>query len=206
MPNPRSPRSCRGIGKHKGAYYPSLMACSALISNRTHRERKEQYTKDLEAEVMRLKEIFVNISHERDAANRARDDAISERNHLLEDNQRLRSRLGMSASTNGTDSGYSGFPTSGRPTRTNSVCMSDVPLKISPSTSSVGRAIPDESSDKPPGHTWEESQSRCAASSWTIVDAKPATDSPSDSQPMPNATISTAPIDYDELGLDFVLT
>ncbi|KJX93641.1 hypothetical protein TI39_contig4278g00015 [Zymoseptoria brevis] len=175
-------------------------------AQRTHRERKEQYTKDLEAEVMRLKEIFVNISHERDAASRARDDAISERNHLLDENQRLRSRLDMSASTNGTDSAYSGFPTSGLPTRTNSVCMSDEPSKISPSTTFVGCAVPDESSNKPPGHAWEESQSRCAASSWTIVDAKPATETPSDSQPTPNATILTAPIDYDELGLDFVLT
>ncbi|KAM3421314.1 hypothetical protein BST61_g1712 [Cercospora zeina] len=37
-------------------------------AQRSHRERKEQYTKDLELEVMRLKELFVQTTRERDDA------------------------------------------------------------------------------------------------------------------------------------------
>lgn len=37
-------------------------------AQRTHRERKEQYTKALEVEVLRLKDLFADVTQERDAA------------------------------------------------------------------------------------------------------------------------------------------
>ncbi|PNS17103.1 AP-1-like transcription factor [Sphaceloma murrayae] len=48
-------------------------------AQRTHRERKEQYIKALEQEVLKLKELFANTSRERDA--------------VIQDNQKLRDIL-----------------------------------------------------------------------------------------------------------------
>jgi hypothetical protein len=162
---------------------------------------------------MRLKELFTHTAQERDAANQARDNALSERNQLLEENKRLREQLSLSASANWTDSGYSAVSTSEVVTRSNSFCMSEAPIKISPTQSFIGSSVQGVASiEPPPLHPWEETQSRCSAT-WAVLEANskpantPAHSERSSSQRAPSASNKPpAPIDYDELGLDFVLT
>ncbi|KAM3421313.1 hypothetical protein BST61_g1712 [Cercospora zeina] len=162
-------------------------------AQRSHRERKEQYTKDLELEVMRLKELFVQTTRERDDAIQSRDAAMLERDRLREENVQLRGHVQPAAtSATGTDSGVT----------------ANAPLQ------EVADRAPLASTHRL--SIWDTEETRGFASDGPISDA-PARDLPVVACPRSsNATASVTvtraqelpagELDYDELGLDFILT
>jgi hypothetical protein len=64
---------------HPGQQHPSDLIILTNNVHRTHRERKELYIKALEDEVLRLKEVFSNVSQDKDK--------------IAEENRQLRSLL-----------------------------------------------------------------------------------------------------------------
>ncbi|KXS95095.1 hypothetical protein AC578_9590 [Pseudocercospora eumusae] len=172
-------------------------------AQRTHRERKEQYTKDLELEVMRLKELFTQSAQERDAAVQSRDVITHERDQLREEVQRLKEIVQISASSSGTDSGYDGISMTCGATRNSSLSTSDgyhgllanAPLQEVAATS-----------------VWELSETRGFASDGAsyqeptikIEQHIRREDSTKTLQLM--RELAPTGVDYDELGIDFVLT
>jgi len=187
-------------------------------AQRTHRERKEQYTKDLELELSRLRELFVNTARERDAANQARDEAFKARDHLFEENQRLREALQMSTSTSGTDSGYDGISSvSGMDTRANSISFSGgLPFHLSQAALPPAALMSEQQhppQQEPQQNVWEISETRGFASDCAMQDTPPIkTESREGSAQssagtvIPHRPSAPAEIDYNELALDFVLT
>lgn len=188
-----------------------------LMSPRTHRERKEQYTKELELEVMRLKELFVQTTRERDDAIQSRDAAMLERDRLREENLRLREHVQPAAATSsaGTDSGYESMSWTCDATRANS--FSDA----SGFPSMTANAPLQEVADRAPLASthrlsiWDTEETRGFASDGPLLDV-PTSQTIMACQ---RSSISTAPVtvklaqelpavelDYDELGLDFILT
>ncbi|KAF7196830.1 hypothetical protein HII31_01748 [Pseudocercospora fuligena] len=180
-------------------------------AQRTHRERKEQYTKDLELEVMRLKELFTQTAQERDAAVQARDVIAHERDQLREEVQRLKELVQISASSSGTDSGYDGISMTCDATRNSSLSTSDgyhgllanAPLQEVAATNAYTER--QES-------VWELSETRGFASDGASYQ-EPTTkieqqirreDSTKTLQLM--RELAPIGVDYDELGIDFVLT
>lgn len=200
-------------------YVPHLILLSKplLIAARTHRERKEQYTKDLELEVLRLKELYVTASRERDDAFHARDSLLSERDRLhaenqrlLKENQRMREVIQSSAPS---DSGYDGTSVSCDVTRNSSLSAAD---------GYPGMVVPgpyqEYGTQEPVTMQWQQSvwelcESRGFASDAALQEATPPIKTEStelDLRRMSSAQIiSELPpigMDYDELALDFVLS
>jgi len=64
---------------------------------RTHRERKEQYARELEFEVLRLKQLLHEVFAEKHAAVSARDEALKQRDELIAENSQLRQALQQSS-------------------------------------------------------------------------------------------------------------
>ncbi|KAF2208227.1 hypothetical protein CERZMDRAFT_107550 [Cercospora zeae-maydis SCOH1-5] len=162
-------------------------------AQRTHRERKEQYTKDLEIEVMRLKELFVQTTRERDDAIHSRDAAMLERDRLREENQRLREHVQPSATSSaGTDSGV----TANAPLQEvadRAPLASTHRLSIWDTEETRGFAsdgpTPDGANSTPPVMACQRSSNLAGSDTVKLAQELPA-----------------AQLDYDELGLDFILT
>lgn len=176
------------------------------MSVRTHRERKEQYTKDLELEVMRLKELFAQASRERDGALQSRDAAIVERDRLREENQRLKEYLQQPAnSSGGTDSGYDSMSISW-------TCDSGSSFSDSSGFPNLTANAPvQEVADSRRPSLWEIAETRGFASDGPPLDIVriESTMRREDSGRVIAKLTTELPaiqLDYDELGLDFVLT
>ncbi|GIZ38052.1 hypothetical protein CKM354_000147800 [Cercospora kikuchii] len=186
-------------------------------AQRTHRERKEQYTKDLELEVMRLKELFVQTTRERDDAIQSRDAAMLERDRLREENLRLREHVQPAAATSsaGTDSGYESMSWTCDATRTNS--FSDA----SGFPSMTANAPLQEVADRAPLASthrlsiWDTEETRGFASDGPMLDVPTSQTimacqrSSTSTEPITVKLAQELPaveLDYDELGLDFILT
>ncbi|GIZ38051.1 hypothetical protein CKM354_000147800 [Cercospora kikuchii] len=162
-------------------------------AQRTHRERKEQYTKDLELEVMRLKELFVQTTRERDDAIQSRDAAMLERDRLREENLRLREHVQPAAATSsaGTDSGMT----------------ANAPLQ------EVADRAPLASTHRL--SIWDTEETRGFASDGPMLDVPTSQTimacqrSSTSTEPITVKLAQELPaveLDYDELGLDFILT
>ena len=187
-----------------------------LTSCRTHRERKEQYTKDLELEVLRLKDLFTGAARERDNATSARDQAMREaerlrqENHQLHtENQRLKGLLPPSSVS--TDSGYDGMSITCDATRNNSFSTTD---GFAGMTAPVVSQAP--VGGIPTSAAWEDHEMRGFASDAPLQDglsSDPGSvgtlvkqESPSSATQVPLLKeLQPISINYDDLGLDFVL-
>lgn len=188
---------------------------------RTHRERKEQYTKDLELEVMRLKELYVNSTRERDGAFKARDDATIEQDRLRVENHRLREenqrmREALQASNSSTDSGFDAMSVSCDATRKGSISTTDgFPGMVAPVNIQELAAQNSLAESRRPS-VWEECESRGFASDDVMreppikIERSTAQQGSTHISAQLSAQLTmqlpAAGIDYDELGLDFVLT
>lgn len=185
-----------------------LMA-SLILHGRTHRERKEQYTKDLEIEVMRLKELFAQATRERDGAIQSRDAALVERDQLLEENQRMREYIQPSNSSSGRDSGYDSMSWtcdsgSSHSDTSGPNLTANAPLQeVADSHIALRRASTRDMAetrgftfDVPPSdsHTIKVEDTMQRDHSNSAIIAQLPTELPA------------PPLDYDALGLDFVLT
>ena len=206
-----SPSSLRGYGRivtfKIGANQPP---------SRTHRERKEKYTKDIENEVLRLKGLFTSTAKERDVAIRERDEAIRERDAAVSERQaaldeivRLRDlvQAAASSSSSGGDSGYEGLSSSSDP----SLSKSD---SNTTSLETLPDAQPDGATEVPPLSVFEMCETRPPLMDEIAVGPPETTATVNGSQLQPlvpvgnglTASLSPPNLDYDELGLDFVLT
>lgn len=182
---------------------------SLILHGRTHRERKEQYTKDLEIEVMRLKELFTQATRERDGAIQSRDAALVERDQLLEENQRMREYIQPSNSSSGRDSGYDSMSWtcdsgSSHSDTSGPNLTANAPLQeVADSHIALRRASTRDMAetrgfafDVPPSDSYtikvEDTMQRDHSNS--AMTAQLPTELPA------------PPLDYDALGLDFVLT
>lgn len=154
---------------------------------------------------MRLKELFTQAARERDGAIQSRDEALRERDQLAEENQRLREMVQFStSSTSGTDSGYDSLSVACDATRSSSLSNSDGFPSLTAAAPVQGNAL----------SVWELSESRGFASDGIIsqepiVKVEPGVSSTrpvSDSAQVRLQQPSPPGMDYDELGLDFVLT
>ncbi|KAF2160263.1 hypothetical protein M409DRAFT_70604 [Zasmidium cellare ATCC 36951] len=189
-------------------------------AQRTHRERKEQYTKELELEVLRLKELFVTASRERDGASSARDELLSERDRLFADNQKLleenqRMREIIQSSSSSTDSGYEGTSVSCDVTRNNSLSVADgyPGMVVDPSG-----PIQEYGTQEPVTTHWQQSawelcESRGFASDGALQETSPPIKTESTeldvrrfSSAQLVAELPPIQMDYDDLAMDFVLS
>lgn len=187
-----------------------------LTAYRTHRERKEQYTKDLELEVMRLKELYVNSARERDAAFKARDEATGEQDRLRRENSRLheenqRMREALQASNSSIDSGYETLSASCDATRTSSISTTDgFPGMVAPVNLQELAAQNSLAESRRPS-VWEDCESRGFASDDLMQDVPIKIERTTSRQGSTHISadltmqLPAIGIDYDELGLDFVL-
>ena len=155
---------------------------------------------------MRLKELFTQASRERDGAVQSRDAALVERDQLREENQRLRDFLQQPTnSTSGTDSGYDSMSWT---------CDSGSSFSDVSGLNLTANAPLQEVADSRRPSLWEMAETRGFAS-----DGPPMSDSPlikfettmrrEDSGRVLAKLTTELPaiqLDYDELGLDFVLT
>lgn len=143
---------------------------------------------------MRLKELFTQASRERDGAFQSRDVAFVERDQLREENQRLRDYLQQSANaSSGTDSGYDSMSWT---------CDSGSSFSDNSGLNLTANAPLQQVADFQRPSLWQIAETRGFAS---------------DGPPMTDLTVIKAEstmrrgdaaiqLDYDELGLDFVLT
>lgn len=204
-------KSWRGIDRHRGKCFTSRsgLMVSLILPGRTHRERKEQYTKDLEIEVMRLKELFAQATRERDGAIQSRDAALVERDQLLEENQRMREYIQPSNSSSGRDSGYDSMSWtcdsgSSHSDTSGPNLTANAPLQeVADSHIALRRASTRDMAetrgftfDVPPSdsHTIKVEDTMQRDDSNSAIIAQLPTELPA------------PPLDYDALGLDFVLT
>ncbi|KAF2099770.1 hypothetical protein NA57DRAFT_55712 [Rhizodiscina lignyota] len=137
-------------------------------AQRTHRERKEMYIKALEAEVLRLKEVYSDTSRERDTMAR-------EREAMVQEIQRLKNLLAahgisdesahMAQTFQRTESAYHG-----------SSSASHAGSSYNPGTASTGYTSPPQMAGTSAG-----------------------------SPPTQQARASNQRLDYDQIGIDFVL-
>lgn len=130
--------------------------------SRTHRERKEQYTKALEAEVLRLKELFSGATRERDA--------------VFADNQRLRDILKVHG----------------------------IQVDLATPSTSYNATMPSYA-----GSTGGSSSAQRHDSSATALSQSPLggqSRSPTQMQTGSTPQLPNPRLDYDQLGIDFVLT
>jgi hypothetical protein len=174
---------------------------------RTHRERKEQYTKELEIEVLRLKELFAQAARERDGAIQLRDEAVAERDKLREENSRLREYGHISASTSIADSGYDSLSISWTCDTTRNSSISDASgLHSLTANATVQETIASPHLMIQQRHMspWEIHETRGFASDDALMAM--ATVKSEHSYEYSMQTSSPSQIDYDELALDFVLT
>lgn len=188
--------------------------------SRTHRERKEQYTKELELEVLRLKELFVTASRERDGASSARDELLSERDRLLADNQKLleanqRMREIIQSSSSSTDSGYEGTSVSCDVTRNNSLSVADgyPGMVVDPSGPIQEYGTQEPLTTHWQQSAWELCESRGFASDGALQETSPPIKAESTeldvrrfSSAQLVAELPLIQMDYDDLALDFVLS
>lgn len=160
---------------------------------------------------MRLKELFTQTAQERDAAVQSRDVIAHERDQLREEVQRLKEIVQISASSSGTDSGYDGISMTCDATRNSSLSTSDeyhgllanAPLQEVAATNAYTER--QES-------VWELSETRGFASDGAsyqeptvkIEQQIRREDSTKTLQLM--RELAPIGVDYDELGIDFVLT
>lgn len=167
-----------------------LTHASSCNHYRTHRERKELYIKALEDEVMRLKEIYSNVSQDKD--------------RLAEENRSLKALLhqnglAMSPATAIMDDGHLGhyLGTNSSPSVTGSASYG----MASASTQNTAYT-------PPPGSAL--STTGAMPRGLSPGGLSPATQTPGLHRPSPNGH-SAGPqrnpmIDYDQNGINFVLT
>lgn len=187
----------------------SGLTASLILHGRTHRERKEQYTKDLEIEVMRLKELFTQATRERDGAIQSRDAALVERDQLLEENQRMREYIQPSNSSSGRDSGYDSMSWtcdsgSSHSDTSGPNLTANAPLQeVADSHIALRRASTRDMAETR-GFTFDVPPS----DSYTIKveDTMQRDHSNSAMTAQLPTELPAPPLDYDALGLDFVLT
>lgn len=169
-----------------------------------------RYTKDLELEVMRLKEIFTHATQERDAAIQLRNEIAHERDQLLDEVQRLKEIVQVSASSSGTDSGYEGISMNCDATRNSSLSTSDsfpCLMANAPMQEMAARNLYNERRE----NAWELSETRGFASDGASYQEPPIKSEHRTHREESAQTLQMlrelAPsgVDYDELGLDFVL-
>lgn len=163
--------------------------------SRTHRERKELYIKALEDEVLRLKEVFSNISQDKE--------------RLVEENRQLRTLLNQSGLGAGTVTGASsvlddtvsnpsvGYTSSASmaggyaPASSNTSAFTPPPLSAN-AMSQRGGGISPNSATYPHSHHHGQPHSGTGHQS---------AGSGAGGQPVQNPSV-----DYDQAGIDFVLT
>lgn len=167
--------------KPRGMHTDFLHKNESLMVNRTHRERKELYIKALEQEVLRLKELYDHSARDREH--------ITEENHALKeilkahgiqyDSNVLRANIPY----NPANSQYGGSSTSitiSQPRGSFSTGVTS-PTRTGPSS------IPNQSSmGSPPG-----------SEGAMVQHSAPHGDRPNPQQ---------SGVDYDQVGIDFVLT
>lgn len=170
-----------------------MLGCQ-LIPGRTHRERKELYIKALEDEVLRLKEIFSHISQDK-----AR---------LADENRQLKALLAQNGisgllpggsvlddSASNPSVGYSPSASMGAsylPASSNTSAFTPPPLSVG--SGGRGGGISPKSATYPQGHSHHQRQLSGQGSS--LGAAAGAGGQPNQ---LPN-------IDYEQAGVDFVLT
>jgi hypothetical protein len=137
---------------------------------RTHRERKEMYIKALEAEVLRLKEVYTDTSRERDTIVRERDGMATEV-------QRLKSVLTAHGITDDAPHMPQTYPR-GESTYGSASSASHSGSSYNPGTASTGYTSPPQM-------------------------AGTSTSSPPTQHQQARA--SNQRLDYDQIGIDFVL-
>lgn len=167
---------------------------------------------------MRLKELYVTASRERDGAFQARDEVFHERERLHAENQRLheenqRMREVIQTSSSSTDSGYEGTTVSCDATRNSSFSAAD---------GFPGIVVPDPiqeyGTQGPVTTQWQESvwelcETRGFASDGALQATTPPIKTEQHELEMTRNTstqlvteLPPIPMDYDELALDFVLS
>lgn len=155
--------------------------CAPSDHHRTHRERKELYIKALEQEVLRLKELY--------------DQSARDREHVTEENHALRELLKahgipfdpniLNIPYNSANSQYGGSSTS----VTNSQTRGSFSTGVTSPTRTGPSSIPNQSNmGSPPGSDGAMMHSHSAP---------PQGYRPNPQQPG---------VDYDQVGIDFVLT
>ncbi|EME86965.1 uncharacterized protein MYCFIDRAFT_89771 [Pseudocercospora fijiensis CIRAD86] len=180
-------------------------------AQRTHRERKEQYTKDLELEVMRLKELFTQTAQERDAAFQARDAIAHERDQLREEVLRLKEIVQISTSSSGTDSGYDGISITCDATRNSSLSTSNGYHGLL-ANAPLQEVTANNAYTERQESVWELSEAHGFASDGASYQEPTIKNEQQIRREEPTKTLQLmrelAPrgVDYDELGIDFVLT
>ncbi|PSR82202.1 hypothetical protein BD289DRAFT_371647 [Coniella lustricola] len=179
-------------------------------AQRTHRERKELYIKALEEEVLRLKEIFSNVNQDKD--------------RLAEENQSLRVLLhqnglnhSSTASTSGGGGGsrgarnsrtsYGGFPSSMSHTTTTAYTGGSPPPPGS--ALSINSAVPAVLSPGVTALSLSPAASTQTAGLTTTTGSSTSGASPLPAHP--TMLVDSGPrrnprIDYEQAGIDFVLT
>ena len=141
---------------------------SNLLFSRTHRERKEMYIKALEAEVLRLKEVYSDTSRERDTMVRERDSMATEV-------QRLKSVLTAHGITDDA---------------------SRIPQNFQRRESTYGSA-------SSASHSGSSYNPGTASTGYTSPPQMAGTST--SSPPTQQARASNQRLDYDQIGIDFVL-
>lgn len=169
--------------------------------------------------MLRLKELYVTATRERDGAFGARDEILAERDRLAAENQRLheensRMREVIQTSTSSTDSGYDGTSVSCDVTRNNSLSVADgFPGMVDPCG-----PIQEYGTQEPVTTHWQQSvwelcESRGFASDGAIQEAQALVKTDPTEQEVRRlssaqliAELPPIPMDYDDLALDFVLS
>ncbi|CAK3792995.1 hypothetical protein DOTSEDRAFT_48335 [Lecanosticta acicola] len=177
-------------------------------AQRTHRERKEKYTKELELEVLRLKELFAGAARERDNAFSTRDQALQEAERLRQENQHLqtenqRMKEVIQSSSSSTDSGDDGMSVTCDATRNNSFSTTDgypgmtAPVALQPGVTGILNLAASDGAALDGG--------RCSAKTEMVPLVKQ--ESPASSSQLQLMTeLQPVSINYDDLGLDFILS
>ncbi|EME38839.1 hypothetical protein DOTSEDRAFT_48335 [Dothistroma septosporum NZE10] len=201
MPMPAMPQRKKKPGpKRDSKPAPNEKLERNRQAQRTHRERKEQYTKDLELEVMRLKELYVKSAQERDAALKTRDEATDEQDRLRVENRRLREenqrmREALQGPKSSTDSSYDALSVSCDATRNSSFSTTDgFPGMVAPVNLQELAAQNSLAESRRPNETPIKIERAPSREGSTHISAQLIMQLPAIS------------IDYDELGLDFVLS
>ncbi len=152
---------------------------------RTHRERKELYIKALEDEVLRLKEIFSNISQDKQ--------------RLADENRQLKAIL--------TQNGLGGGSLTGGSVLDDS--MSNPSVGYSPSTSMAGSYVPASSNTSaftpPPLSAGSGGRGGGGISPHSATYPHSGQGNPGAGGGTGGAASQNAGFDYDQAGIDFVL-
>ncbi|XXG93987.1 hypothetical protein Hte_000238 [Hypoxylon texense] len=145
-------------------------------AQRTHRERKELYIKALEDEVLRLKEIYSNVSQDKDK--------------LAEENRQLKTLLQQNGLSLGSGAGVDDVGNGLSPGYTSSGSISG---SYAPGSSNTAYTPPLTSMSSPPS---------MSVSSQGIGGQPQARSLSQQQQPQPGQSH----VDYEQAGIDFVLT